>query len=224
MNPISAAQPVLLFGATGLVGGHVLEHLIADLAVLKIIVFVRNRIAVTSPKVEIVITDFKDLKEIAPYFNDAGILYCCLGTTMRKAKTKEAFKVVDYDLPVNLARLASKNEIRKFIVLSSLGADVDSTNFYLRTKGEMERDVGQFRFQKLGFLRPSFLLGHRKEFRIAERIMIVLMILILPFLRGKWKKYRPIHADAVAKAMINISNSLNNNRIYQSEELVWLGS
>ena len=88
----------------------------------------------------------------------------------------------------------------------------------------MERDVAQYQFQKLAFLRPSILIGPRKEFRLGERLMILMMVLITPLLRGKLKKYRAINAQSVAKAMIHIAQSLNNNRVYESAELVWLGT
>lgn len=215
---------VLLVGASGLVGSYVLRQLLDDITVQKITVFARSQLTVISPKLKVVITDFKNLKEIADYFTDATVLYCCLGTTIKKVKTKEAFKAIDYDLPVRLARLASEKGIRKFIGLSSLGADANSKNFYLRTKGEMERDVMQYQFQKSAFLRPSVLLGPRKEFRLGERLLIGMLRSITPFMRGKLKKYRPIQAEAVANAMVNVSKSLNNNHFYESEELVWLGS
>lgn len=222
MNQLTT-KSVLLFGATGLVGNSLLTQLIADITVLNITVFTRSAYKVNSAKVNSVITDFKDLNSIAHYFKNATVLYCCLGTTIKKAKTKEAFKVVDFEIPVKLAQLASQQGVKKFIALSSLGADANSANFYLSTKGQMERGVAQFHFQKIAFLRPSVLLGKRKEFRLGERIMIAVMKLMSPLLRGKLLKYRPIQAEAVARAMINISNSLNNNTIYESAELVWLG-
>ena len=215
---------VLLFGATGLVGGYVLEQLIADITVLNITVISRTPIAVSKPKMKVVVSDLKNLKTISTFFNEADTIFCCLGTTIKKVKTKEAFKAVDYDLPLAIARMAKEKGVKKFIALSSLGADPESRNFYLRTKGEMERDIAVYQFQKLAFLRPSMLIGPRKEFRFAERMMLMLMVLITPFLRGKLKKYRAINAQSVAKAMIHISQSLNNNRVYESEELVWLGT
>jgi len=215
---------VLLFGASGLVGGFVLEQLINDMTVLKITVFTRKSLSVTSQKVQQIITDFKNLKDIQDYFKGASVLYCCIGTTIRKAKTKDAFKAVDYDLPVNLARIANEMHVEKFIALSSIGADAESSNFYFRTKGEMERDVAKHQFKKLAFLRPSFLIGNRVKYRFGERMVMILFFLFKGFLIGKFKKYRPISAQSVAKAMISASFSLNNNRVYESEELIWMGS
>lgn len=215
---------VLLFGATGLVGSYVLEQLIADITVQKIIVFTRSPLTISLPKIKNIVTDFTNLNELATHFMGSTVLYCCIGTTIKKVKTKEAFKAVDYDLPVQLAGLAKEKGVKKFIALSSLGADANSKNFYLRTKGEMERDVLKYKFQKLAFLRPSVLIGNRKEVRPGERFLIFMLRLTTPLLRGKLKKYRPIQAEAVAKAMLNVSKSLNNNHFYESEELVWLGS
>ena len=194
------------------------------MTILKVIVISRTPLILSKPKATLVINDFKNLKTIANYFIDVDTVYCCLGTTIKKVKTKSAFKAVDFDLPITLASIAKEKGVKKFIVLSSLGADADSKNFYLRTKGEMEHEVAKFQFQKVAFLRPSVLIGSRKEFRLGERLMIMLLILITPLLRGKLKKYRPIRAEAVAKAMIHIAQSLNNNKVYQSEELVWLGT
>lgn len=215
---------IVLVGATGLIGSRLLEALLTDVTVNKLIVLSRRPLERKHPKLELLITDFHDLDGYAEKLSGAGILYCCIGTTMRKAGSKEAFREVDYQLPLKLAELASKAGIKKFIAVSSVGADPSGTNFYLRTKGEMERDItASFRFQKLAFLRPSMLLGPRTEFRFGERVGQLFMILLSPFMRGRMARYKPIHDFTVAKAMISISNSVNNQRVYESPELEWLG-
>ncbi len=221
MNTLTT-KSVLLFGASGLVGSELLKQLLVDLTVLNITVFSRKPLTIENEKVRVVITDFSNLNSLAHYFTGCTVLYCCLGTTLRKAGSKEAFRAVDYDMVLTIASIASQQNVKKFIAISSLGADAGSSNFYLRTKGEMERDVSMLKFQKIAFLRPSFLLGDRNEFRLGEKAMIAGMVLLKPFFRGRLVKYKPIESAAVAKAMINISNSLNNNRVYESGELLWL--
>ncbi|MBK9637203.1 MAG: hypothetical protein IPO63_05090 [Bacteroidetes bacterium] len=117
------------------------------------------------------------------------MLFCCIGTTIKKAGSQEAFRKVDYQIPLDLAALAEKARINKFIVISSLGADPLSNNFYLKTKGEMERDpIKGYSFQNSAFVRPSLLLGPRHEFRFGERFAQFFMVLFSFFDGRKTKK------------------------------------
>ncbi|MBK7964041.1 MAG: NAD(P)H-binding protein [Bacteroidetes bacterium] len=171
------------------------------------------------------ITDFEDLEKSVSKVKDAHALFCCIGTTLKKAGSKEAFRRVDYQIPLNLAAMAEKAGIKKLIIVSSLGADPNSNTFYLKTKGEMEKDIAvNYSFQKLAFLRPSLLLGTRHEFRLGERIAQFFLVLFSFLMIGRFAKYKPISDYKVAKAMISISNSLNNQKFYESEELMYLGS
>ncbi len=146
-------RSVVLAGATGLVGSRVLELLQSDLTVDKIYVLSRKEPDHLPSKAELIRTDFTRLQDLAARILHAETLFCCIGTTMRKAGSKEAFRAVDYEIPLQLAALASEAGIKKFLVISSLGADPESKNFYLQTKGEMERDIdARFRFKKLAFL------------------------------------------------------------------------
>src|SRR4051812_1542384 len=192
MIQINQPRTAILVGATGLVGGALLEMLIADISFKRIITFSRRPLSIQHPKVEVVETDFIDFYSLEKYFKEADAVFCCIGTTIKQAGSKEQFRKVDYEIPVHLADHAYKNNVRTFIIVSSLGADAKSKNFYLKTKGEMERDLASFKFIKIAFVRPSFLVGPRKEFRLMEKVMQVLMIFITPFLQGPLKKYRPI--------------------------------
>lgn len=217
-------KQIVIVGATGLVGSRLLDLLLADVTVSKVVVLSRREPELEHRKLEVILTDFKKLDSLADRLKDFSVLYCCIGTTIRKAGSRELFTEVDYQIPLRLAAMASAAGIKKFIAISSLGADPNSRNFYLRTKGEMERDIDAgFKFQKLAFVRPSLLLGPRKEFRLGEKIGQFFMVMFSFALSGRFRKYRPIHDFNVAKAMISVSNSVNNQRVYESLELEWLG-
>lgn len=217
-------KTVVIAGAGGLVGSRLLDLLLADVTVSRIILLARKQPEVESKKVEVLLTDFNDLRPLKSKLAEAEILYCCIGTTMKTAGSKEAFRAVDYEIPFRLAEIASAAGVKKFIAISSLGADPHSRNFYLKTKGEMERDIADnFRFQKLAFVRPSMLLGPRKEFRLGEKIGQFFMVVFSFMMVGRFEKYRPIYDFNVAKAMISVSNSVNNQKVYESAELSWLG-
>jgi nucleoside-diphosphate-sugar epimerase len=218
-------KEIVVAGATGLVGSKLMEMLLADVTVHKLIVLSRSEVEWKHIKVQCIITDFDRLDQYVSRVSNAHALFCCIGTTIKRAGSKEAFKKVDYQIPLNLAGLAQKARINKFIVISSLGADPQSGNFYLKTKGEMEKDITvNYSFQKLAFLRPSLLLGPRTEFRLGERFAQLFLYLFSFLMIGRLKKYKPITDYKVAKAMISISNSINNQKVYEAEELMYLGS
>ncbi len=223
MNFINRPRTAILIGATGLVGTALLDMLTGDISFQRIILLTRRPINIVSAKVEVVETDFVNLNKLNSYFKETDVVYCCIGTTIKKAGSNKAFRLVDYDIPVHIAKIASENNVRSYIVISSLGADPNSSNFYLKTKGEMEQAIIAYKFNKLAFVRPSLLLGHRKEFRFFERLLQIIVSLLSPFMVGPFKKYSPIHDSSVAKAMIQISNSASNQKVYESSELEWLG-
>lgn len=218
-------KEIVVVGATGLIGSRLMDILVKDVSVHKILVLSRKEVEWKHKKVHCVITDFDQLEKYVPMVKDAHTLFCCIGTTIKKAGSKEAFRKVDYQIPLDLAALAEKANIPKLIVISSIDANPLSDRFYLKTKGEMELDISAgYSFQKLAFLRPSLLLGPRNEFRFGERFAQFFMVLFSFLMVGNLRKYRPIHDFKVAKAMISISNSLNNQKIYESEELQYLGT
>lgn len=218
-------KSIVVVGATGLVGNKLMDLLLADVTVHRLVLLSRSEVEWTHKKVENILADFDNLDQYVSKVENANKLFCCIGTTIKKAGSKDAFRKVDYQIPLNLAALAEKAGIKKLIIVSSLGADPKSDNFYLKTKGEMERDIAvNYSFQKLAFLRPSLLLGARHEFRLGERLAQFFLFLFTFLMIGRLKKYKPIHDYKVAKAMISISNSLNNQKIYESEELMYLGS
>ena len=146
-------------------------------------------------------------------------LYCCLGTTIKKAGSKENFRKVDYDMPLQMAKAAFKNGIKSYLLVSSVGANAESSNFYLRTKGEVEHAVKEVGFEKLIILQPSFLLGKRNEFRLGEKIGKIIFRFFELFLFGKLKKYQAVQAENVAKTMIYLANAKYEKTVYQSDEI-----
>jgi len=138
---------------------------------------------------------------------------------MKKAGSKAAFEWADLVLPGKIAEIASRNEVRKFLVISSIGANPLSSNFYLRTKGKMENIISENRFEQIFILRPSILLGKRQEYRLGEEFSKIFMKIFTFLLFGPLKKYRGIEASRVAETMILLANSDKTRIVYESDEI-----
>jgi len=148
-------------------------------------------------------------------------VFCALGTTIRKAGSQEAFKKVDFEYPLRTASTALKLGAKRFLVVSSIGADATSSNFYLRTKGELEKALSVEGFGGLIIFRPSFLLGQRSEFRPGERIALAAMQMVSPLMKGPLARYRPIEASAVATAMIAAAKqNLRDVHVFESDHIL----
>jgi len=212
----------LVFGATGLIGNELIWRIVDDAHYKDVRVFARRKVRMKNLHAEVFQIDFEKLDEYA-HLITGDDCFCCIGTTMKIARSKENFRKVDFDLVVKIAQLASQNGVKRFIVVSSIGANASSSNFYLRTKGEMEEAIQKFSFEQITIVRPSFLDGTRREFRIGERIGMLFAKILSPFMIGPLKRYKPIHARKVVKAMLHIANSKNTKIIYESDELRKLG-
>lgn len=213
------SKTAIVFGATGLTGSYVLNFLLMDSRYEKVKVFVRRKTDFPSnPKLEVNVVELSFTGKYS-HLLVGDDLFCCLGTTIAKAGSKEAFCAVDFVLPMKIAEEARKNNVSSFIVISSLGADSKSSNFYYRTKGEVEEAIQKFSFKKIAILRPSMLLGGRKEFRFWELIGKGLMQTLSFIFIGSLKKYKAIHAQNVAKAMIIIANNNFPKNIFESDEM-----
>ena len=223
METKSKDKTALVFGYTGLTGKALTNQLLMDDRYSVVKIFVRHPVENLHPKIKIIVDDLTDLARITSEIK-GDELYCCLGTTMKKAGSKDAFKRVDYGLPVKLAEIAYSGGVGKFLVISSIGANPGSKNFYLQTKGKMEAEVSLFNFRQLSIFRPSFLMGRREEFRFGEELGKVVSSISSVLLFGPLKKYRGIKASTVARAMIRVANNIPSGRIYQSDEIAKLGS
>lgn len=209
----------VVFGATGLVGKALVNALLADTLYSKVVAVVRNNLPSADSKlVQIRVSDYSELNGIKEKLQ-ADVYFCCIGTTIKKAGSKEAFRKVDHDIPVLAGQLAEALSVPSYVIISSIGADASSSNFYLRTKGEMEESVRKVYSGNLKFVRPSLLLGKRDEFRFGELTAVILMKIFGWLLAGPLKRYRGIHADKVAAAMIRISDASSGKLVYESDEL-----
>jgi uncharacterized protein YbjT (DUF2867 family) len=188
-------KTALLAGATGLVGSALLPLLLASERYAKVIVVGRRPITTEHPKLTQVVTELSKLEDERLRLI-ADDVYCCLGTTMRQAGSKDFLYVV------KLAAITAANFAAQFLVVSALGADAESRFYYNKVKGEMEAAVQQTPFRAIHIFRPSLLLGQRPAPRLGERIGGWLLTLARPLLRGRWHKYRPVAAATVARAML----------------------
>lgn len=201
-------KTAIILGATGLTGNILLQYLMNDERYGEIKLFSRSKIENLPEKVTQYIGDLFKLHHFEEYFTGNEV-FCCIGTTTKKTPNKEVYKKIDYGIPVQAAKLSKKNNIETFLVISAIGANKNSSFFYNKTKGEMEFDVLKQNIENTYILRPSFIVGNRKETRIFEKIGILLFKLVEPLFLGKLKKYKTIYASNIAKAMIYLANNIN---------------
>ncbi|MDB4828179.1 NAD(P)H-binding protein [Candidatus Pelagibacter sp.] len=211
-------KTALLFGASGLVGSHVLNQLISNNNYSKIKLFVRSSINISDPKIEIIQTDFNNLENHKEDIKGNDCFFC-IGTTKKNSPDKNEYKRVELEVPKQIAQIAKSNLVNSFVFISSGYADPKSSGDYLKFKGEVEEELKRLNFPKLGIMRPSFLLGDRKEKRIGEKIGIFVFKLLSPLFLGPLKKMKPIHSATVAKAMIAITKNDSSKTIFESNEI-----
>lgn len=207
-----------VFGASGLVGTHLVELMSSDPKYKTILVANRSHIAYSSPKVKEIIVDFDDLDQYNELFQ-VDEVFVCIGTTIKKAGSKEKFKQIDLVLPKKIAQQANEHKVNFFCMISSLGADADSSNFYSKTKGQAEDAVSNLDFKHLYIVQPSLLLGSRNESRTGEAIAQWVMKGLDFLFIGPLKKYKAIKAENVASAMLFIADQLPNKQVIPSAEL-----
>ena len=214
-------KTALVFGSSGLVGQQLVKQLIQNNSFQKIKLFVRKKPKIQNPKIEIIETKFDNLEILSPKINGDSCFFC-IGTTKKNSPDKSEYQRVELDLPKKIANLAKQNKIQSFIFVSSGYANSKSSGDYLRYKGLVEEELLSLNFNNLGILRPSFLLGKRKEKRIGEKMGIIIFQILSPLMVGPLKRMKPIHVKVVAGAMIKISQSVLNQTIFESDEIVKL--
>jgi uncharacterized protein YbjT (DUF2867 family) len=198
-------KTAIILGATGLTGSLLLELLLEDARYNAIKVFTRTPLTFKHPRIVNFTGDLLALENFEKDFL-ADEVFCCIGTTAKKTPDKELYLKIDFGIPVKAAQLCKKNDIETFVVVSSLGADPHSSIFYSRTKGEMEEAVLAFKLRNTYILRPSLILGDRKEKRMAESIASSFFRIAGPLMIGPLKKYAPNKATDIAKAMLAVAN------------------
>jgi uncharacterized protein YbjT (DUF2867 family) len=199
-------QTAAVIGSTGLIGTQLVQFLLEDTAFTEVRILVRRPVSLSHPKLTVQIVAFDDYHELKEKIGSGHSVFCCVGTTQQKVQgDKEAYRKVDYNIPVNAANASIENGFKKFLLVSSAGADKNSSNFYLQLKGSVEESISQLEFESIHFFRPSILLGDRKEFRAGEKIAKRSMQLLSFLFFGPLKKYKPIQSSEVAKSMIAAS-------------------
>lgn len=208
----------LVFGATGMVGRELTNLLLTDNRYVKVKVFVRKSLQINHPKLQEIVDELKEPEAISHEIS-GDHLFCCLGTTIKKAGSEKKFEWVDLELPTRIADIASINKISSFIIISSIGASTKSSTFYLRTKGAMENRIMGINFNKIHILRPSMLMGKREEFRFGEEAGKVVMKSLSFLFLGSLRKYKPIESGRVALAIIILANSAYPHVIVESDQI-----
>ncbi|MCU4166427.1 NAD(P)H-binding protein [Carboxylicivirga caseinilyticus] len=204
------SKTALVIGTTGLVGSHLVQELLVNEEYSTVKVFVRRATGISHPKLQEFICNFNRLDEIAENIK-GDVLYSAMGTTLKQAGSKENQYEVDFTYQYEFARLAADNDVKEYILVSSVSANARSKAFYLRIKGELEEAVKNLDFEKIIILQPSGLMGQRDNKRKREVIGIAMMNAIIRVLPGL-KKYRGIKGATVAKAMVNLAKKSFNEK------------
>ena len=214
-------KTALIFGSSGLVGGHLLNKLIQNNNYSKIKVFIRSELEINDSKLDIIKTDFNNLKNHREDIKGDDCFFC-IGTTKKNSPDKNEYRRVELDIPKEIAQIAKSNSVNSFAFVSSGYADAKSSGDYLKFKGLVEEELKNLNFSKLAIMRPSFLIGVRKEERVAEKIGIFLFKMLSPLFLGPLKKMKPIQSETVARAMIRATNENLEKNIFESNEIVEL--
>jgi len=212
-------KKALIFGSSGLVGSNLVKIILQNEKYDHIKLFVRSETENKSKKLEIIKTDFNNLEKHKDSIVGDDCFFC-IGTTRKNTPDKNEYIRTEYNIPVEIGKIAKSNSVNNFIYVSSLGANPNASGLYLKNKGQAEQELINLNFPRLAIIRPSILLGNRKENRIGEKIGIFVMKLLLPLFLGKLKKYKPIKVENVAKAMVIIAQNDYQKTIFESDQLV----
>lgn len=213
------SKSAIIVGSSGLVGNYLLNHLLENNNFSSVKIFVRKPRGISHPKLTEVVTDFGNLGKVKEEF-DADIVFSCLGSTRKKTPNLEDYYKVDYFYPKWVAEIAKENGVEQFHLVSSLGADSKSNNYYLKMKGKTEEAILQQHIRTICIYRPALITGHRNEKRPGEYLGKVLFKIIDPLLFGRLKKYKSISAEDIAKAMIYQSlQEKTGNHIFEGNSI-----
>lgn len=209
-------KTALIAGSTGLIGNQLLQLLLNDNYYDVVKAVTRSPLGISHPKLENIVLDFDRMTEYHDKLK-ADDVFCCLGTTIKKVKTKEKFRKVDFDYPVELAKLTKAKGAEQYLLVSALGADKKSNIFYNQVKGEVEEAISEIIFRSYHIFRPSLLMGDRKESRSGEdagKIFFKYLGFLVP------DKYKGIDSNKVARAMYTIARQrLQGQHIHESKIL-----
>ena len=218
MQPITA----VVLGATGLIGRQLVQQLLNDPAFSKVRILVRRPVELSNSKLEAEVVNFDDLADYRKKLGRGDCIFCCIGTTMKQVKgDKATYRKIDFDIAVNAAKLGKEAGFTDYLLVSAVGANAASSNFYLKLKGEVENAVAAIGFQSFHAFRPSMLFGKRVEFRFAEIVGKPIMQALSVLMVGGLKKYRGIEGLTVAKAMVaEAKSSKKGTFIHHYDDMV----
>ena len=218
---------VVIAGASGVVGARVLHHLLRRDDVARVIAVGRRILPLQHEKLVSKVVDLQNTAAVAAEIPEGtAVAFCCLGSTMKRAGSMDAFRAVDHDAVLAFGQAALEKGARRFLLISSVGASASSANFYQRTKGEVEEALARLGYAQLTILRPSLIddEGARRDYRAAERLLLPLARIVFAVV-GRTRRYAPISADVIAKAMVRLAFDNTTDRVHrvESDELHRLG-
>lgn len=212
-------KTALILGATGVVGTQLVKEISKSKIYKEIHLLTRREMKFTEPKCTGHVVDFENLSKYADLFNVTDV-FICLGTTIKNAKSKEAFRKVDYDYVIEAAKMAKASDVEKLLVITAMGADSKSKFFYSRVKGDVEGTLQHLELNSVHIFRPSLLIGERKEFRAGEKISGMLSSFAKFLFVGPLRPYRAIEANKVAAAMYAAAQTTARGyHFYNSDEI-----
>ena len=192
-------KTVAVIGSTGLIGGHIVEELVKDSSIGEIRLLVRRKSSYNDSRIKLIILDFNDISAFKAAIEGCDQVFCAVGTTRKKTPDLKEYRKIDVDIPVTAAKIAAEKSCKGFHLVSAIGANSKSRNFYSKMKGEVEDIVSGLPIPQIGIYQPSLLLGKRKETRVAESISALIMPLVSFIIPSD---YKPIKATTVARAMV----------------------
>jgi len=212
-------QSSIIIGATGFVGSYLVQEILNSPTFDSVTALVRKPTFTTHPKLKEIIFDFRDETAIES-LEPVNHVFCCLGTTIKTAGSKEAFRFVDYELPLRFAKWAESTQAESFSIVTAIGANSDSSIFYNQVKGNVEDEIKTLNIPTIQIFQPSLIMGSRKEFRLGELIGKGIMAILNPLMIGPGKKYRGIHAQTIAKGMVQYLEKSNPGiTIFESDKI-----
>ena len=211
-------KTAIIFGSSGLIGNELFKTIILNNSYEKIKVFVRSIPEINNPKVEIIKTDFTNLKQYKDKIKGDECFFC-IGTTKKDTPNKDEYRRIEYNIPIDVAKIAKENSVNSFFYISSIGANPNASSNYLKNKGQVEEELKNLNFPRLAIIRPSLLVGNRKSFRLGEVIFTPITNTLTFFAFGSLKKYKPIKIKNVVKSIIYISKNEPNKTVFESDEL-----
>tara|TARA_B110000305_G_scaffold214680_1_gene251583 strand:+ start:104 stop:751 length:648 start_codon:yes stop_codon:yes gene_type:complete len=211
-------KTAIIFGSTGLIGSQLLNILLQDDEYSTIKAVVRSPISVSHKKLEVIVNDLTNISSLKENISGDRCFFC-IGTTKSQTPNKNEYRRIEYDIPVQIASIAEKNNVNCFLYISSLGSNPNTNNTYLKNKGEVEEKLKGLNFKQLTIVKPSILLGKRSKFRLGEFLSQRIFVLLSFLFVGPLKKVKPINSKQVAKAIAFIAKNGNSKIIYESDAL-----